>query len=63
KDDIHARAYVQFKTPDALVAFHSAFDGNLSRAVVEFAPYQKCPPPPDQVKKDARQGTIESGQL
>lgn len=27
KDDIHSRAYILFKSPDALVAFHRAYDG------------------------------------
>lgn len=27
KDDVHARAYIQFSSPDALVAFHRGYDG------------------------------------
>lgn len=27
KDDLHSRAYISFKTPDALVAFHRGYDG------------------------------------
>ncbi|ORY59429.1 Smg-4/UPF3 family-domain-containing protein [Leucosporidium creatinivorum] len=65
KDDLHSRAYISFKTPDALVAFHRGYDGwnfrdragNVSQAVVEFAPYQRIPAPPP--KQDPRQGTID----
>ena len=34
--------------------------GNVSHAVVEFAPYQKTPPV--EVKPDPRQNTIEDGE-
>ncbi|GAA5845938.1 hypothetical protein JCM5353_008173 [Sporobolomyces roseus] len=65
KDSLHSRAYISFKNPDALVAFHRGYDGwsfkdktgNVTQAVVEFAPYQKMPTPPS--KPDPRQGTID----
>lgn len=31
KDDVHARAYIQFRTPEALVAFHRGYDGHSFR--------------------------------
>ncbi|SGY75463.1 BQ5605_C005g03427 [Microbotryum silenes-dioicae] len=65
KGDTHSRAYLSFKTPEALVAFHRAYDGwnfkskagQVTRAVVEFAPYQNTPSRSN--KRDPRQGTIE----
>ncbi|KDE06536.1 hypothetical protein MVLG_03185 [Microbotryum lychnidis-dioicae p1A1 Lamole] len=65
KEDTHSRAYLSFKTPEALVAFHRAYDGwnfkskagQVTRAVVEFAPYQNTPSRSN--KRDPRQGTIE----
>ncbi|KAK4053814.1 hypothetical protein OIV83_001470 [Microbotryomycetes sp. JL201] len=65
KDDVASRAYITFKTPDALVAFHRSYDGwtfrdktgRTSQALVEFAPYQRAPI--NAVKQDPRQGTIE----
>ncbi|KAK4703195.1 regulator of nonsense transcripts 3, partial [Phenoliferia sp. Uapishka_3] len=66
KDDVHARAYIQFKTPEALVAFHRGYDGwsfrdkqgVVTQVVVEFAPYQKAAT--ESQKKDSRQGTIDT---
>ncbi|GAA5822742.1 hypothetical protein JCM11251_004362 [Rhodosporidiobolus azoricus] len=65
KDSVHSRAYIAFKTPEALVAFHRGYDGwsfrdkqgNVTQAVVEFAPYQRMPVPPS--KQDPRSGTID----
>ncbi|GAA5954358.1 hypothetical protein JCM3765_004433 [Sporobolomyces pararoseus] len=65
KDSVYSRAYITFKTPEALIAFHRGYDGwtfkdktgNMSQAVVEFAPYQKMPTAPS--KPDPRQGTID----
>ncbi|GAA5894670.1 hypothetical protein JCM6882_006653 [Rhodosporidiobolus microsporus] len=65
KDSVHSRAYISFKTPEALVAFHRGYDGwqfrdkqgNVSQAVVEFAPYQRLPVAPS--KQDPRRGTID----
>ncbi|GAA5932651.1 RNA-binding protein [Sporobolomyces koalae] len=65
KDSVHSRAYITFKTPEALVAFHRGYDGwsfkdktgTVTQAVVEFAPYQKVPTAPS--KADPRQGTID----
>ncbi|GAA5877421.1 hypothetical protein JCM16303_003326 [Sporobolomyces ruberrimus] len=65
KDSVHSRAYITFRTPEALVAFHRGYDGwsfkdktgNISQAVVEFAPYQRMPTAPS--KPDPRQGTID----
>ncbi|CEQ39848.1 SPOSA6832_01400, partial [Sporobolomyces salmonicolor] len=65
KDSVPSRAYITFTTPDALVAFHRGYDGwsfrdklgNVSQAVVEFAPYQRTPAAPP--KTDPRQGTID----
>ncbi|KAL8293092.1 hypothetical protein RQP46_000786 [Phenoliferia psychrophenolica] len=66
KDDVHARAYIQFRSIDALVAFHKGYDGwsfrdkqgTVSQVVVEFAPYQRAAT--EAPKKDSRQGTIDS---
>ncbi|GAA5983440.1 hypothetical protein JCM5350_007651 [Sporobolomyces pararoseus] len=65
KDSVYSRAYITFKTPEALIAFHRGYDGwtfkdktgNMSQAVVEFAPYQRMPSAPS--KPDPRQGTID----
>ncbi|BGP22665.1 regulatorof nonsense transcripts 3 [Rhodotorula toruloides] len=65
KDSVQSRAYITFKTPEALVAFSRGYDGwsfrdkagNISQAVVEFAPYQRIPTAP--AKPDPRQGTID----
>ncbi|BGO97548.1 hypothetical protein RTG_01519 [Rhodotorula toruloides ATCC 204091] len=65
KDSVQSRAYITFRTPDALVAFSRGYDGwsfrdktgNVSQAVVEFAPYQRIPTAP--AKADPRQGTID----
>ncbi|SCV69277.1 BQ2448_2297 [Microbotryum intermedium] len=93
KDDTHSRAYLSFKSPEALIAFHHAYDGwnfkartgepqtnplfggdlqlrsrltrsmlaplpgQVTRAVVEFAPYQNTRSVSN--KRDPRQGTIE----
>ncbi|CEG66812.1 hypothetical protein RMATCC62417_03331 [Rhizopus microsporus] len=65
KENIFSRAYFHLKTMEAVIAFHQGFDGrpftdsrgNESRAVVEFAPYQKIPK--EHKTTDARQGTID----
>ncbi|GAA5875017.1 hypothetical protein JCM3774_000474 [Rhodotorula dairenensis] len=65
KDSVNSRAYIAFRTPEALVAFHKGYEGwafrdksgNLSQAVVEFAPYQRTPTAP--AKPDPREGTID----
>ncbi|KAG1460149.1 hypothetical protein G6F56_006014 [Rhizopus delemar] len=65
KENVFSRAYFHLKTMEAVIAFHRGFDGhtftdsrgNDSRAVVEFAPYQKTPR--EQKTADARQGTID----
>lgn len=63
-----SRAYLRFKSPEALIHFHQGFDGHLFRdakgneytAVVEFAPYQKMPfDAGRRGRADALQGTIE----
>ncbi|KAL0093901.1 Smg-4/UPF3 family-domain-containing protein [Phycomyces blakesleeanus] len=66
KEHVFSRAYFHFKTMEAVIAFHQGFDGHIfvdsrgneSRAVVEFAPYQKIPK--EQKTTDARAGTIDS---
>ena len=35
--------------------------GRESRAIVEFAPFQKVPPLPERMKPDSRAGTLEKG--
>ncbi|KTW27482.1 uncharacterized protein T551_02981 [Pneumocystis jirovecii RU7] len=66
KNDKYARAYIKFKSPEALIAFHKGFGAHLftdekgkgQRVLVEFAPFQKVPRLERQ-KHDARQGTID----
>ncbi|KAG5519387.1 hypothetical protein PMAC_002013 [Pneumocystis sp. 'macacae'] len=66
KNDKYARAYIKFKSPEALFAFHKGFGAHLfsdekskgQRVLVEFAPFQKVPRLERQ-KHDARQGTID----
>ncbi|KAI9271125.1 Smg-4/UPF3 family-domain-containing protein [Helicostylum pulchrum] len=68
KESLFSRAYFHMKTMEAVVAFHQGFDGhvfmdsrgNESRAVVEFAPYQKIPK--EHKTADIRQGTIDQDQ-
>ncbi|KAI9019389.1 Smg-4/UPF3 family-domain-containing protein [Phycomyces nitens] len=56
----------KYYSMEAVIAFHQGFDGHIfvdsrgneSRAVVEFAPYQKIPK--DQKTPDTRAGTIDS---
>ncbi|KAK4058831.1 hypothetical protein OIO90_000277 [Microbotryomycetes sp. JL221] len=65
KDDVASRAYITFRTPESLVAFHRSYDGwtfrdktgHTSQALVEFAPFQRSPLV--AVKPDPRQGTID----
>ncbi|KAI7848542.1 Smg-4/UPF3 family-domain-containing protein [Circinella umbellata] len=65
KENIFSRAYFHMKTMDAVVAFHQGFDGHIfldskgteSRAVVEFAPFQKLPK--EHKNPDTREGTID----
>jgi len=66
KHVIFSRAYINFVSPEGVVAFKAAFDGhvfvgsrgNQYRCSVEYAPYQKTPQPTK--KKDRRDGTIAS---
>ncbi|CAG8485051.1 8303_t:CDS:2 [Ambispora leptoticha] len=66
KENIFSRAYFHFKTDEMVLEFHREYDnhlfvdskGNETRAVVEFAPFQKLPK--ERKKPDPRQGTIES---
>src|ERR1700754_4622553 len=44
-----------------LFCIYSAL-GRESYAVVEFAPFQKIPPPKERIKVDQRNGTIEKGE-
>ncbi|KAI7887371.1 hypothetical protein K492DRAFT_232843 [Lichtheimia hyalospora FSU 10163] len=65
KENVFSRAYFHMKTMEAVIAFHQGFDGHIfvdnrgneSRAVVEFAPFQKLPK--EQKNPDSRQGTID----
>jgi regulator of nonsense transcripts 3 len=67
KENIPSRAYIAFKNSEFLATFSQAYDGHLfrdkagneSRAIVEFAPYQKVPS--EKKKADVRMGTIEQG--
>ena len=66
KPNVRSRAYAKFRHIDALATFHRAFNGHTftdsrgrsSRAVIEFAPFQKSVK--GRIKPDARQGTIEA---
>ncbi|KAG4305342.1 hypothetical protein PORY_001512 [Pneumocystis oryctolagi] len=66
KNDKYARAYIKFKSPEALITFYKGFNthvfssekGKGQRVLIEFAPFQKIPRPERQ-KHDARQGTID----
>ncbi|KAG0172194.1 hypothetical protein DFQ28_007475 [Apophysomyces sp. BC1034] len=68
KEHVFSRAYFHMKTMEAVIAFHQGFDGHIfldnrgneSRAVVEFAPFQKIPR--EHKNADARQGTIDDDQ-
>lgn len=67
----YSRAYLRFKSLPDLVEFHRNFDGHVFRdaagnqsvALVEWAPYQKCPPLGATVgggkKRDKKEGSIE----
>ncbi|PWN21359.1 hypothetical protein BCV69DRAFT_298378 [Microstroma glucosiphilum] len=67
----YSRAYLRFKTLPDLVEFHRNFDGHVFRdaagnqsvALVEWAPYQKCPPLGATAgggkKRDKKEGSIE----
>lgn len=65
KEHQFSRAYFHMKTMEAVIAFHQGFDGHIfldnrgieSRAVVEFAPFQKLPK--EHKTPDARQATID----
>ena len=37
--------------------------GKESRAIVEFAPFQKVPPLPERIKLDSRAGTLDKGMI
>ncbi|KAL9260199.1 Regulator of nonsense transcripts UPF3-like protein [Drosera capensis] len=64
KHQSHARAYINFNTPDDVLAFAEFFNGHVFvnekgaqfKATVEYAPSQRVPKP--NVKGDAREGTI-----
>ncbi|KAI9008600.1 Smg-4/UPF3 family-domain-containing protein [Hyaloraphidium curvatum] len=66
KESQFARAYMHFRSPDAVVEFSRAYDGhafvdsrgNEYRAVVELAPSQRMPKP--KKKRDPKQGSIET---
>ncbi|KAK9670727.1 hypothetical protein K7432_017565, partial [Basidiobolus ranarum] len=65
KESHFSRSYLHFKTIEDIILFHRGYDGHLfvdskgneSRAVVEFAPFQKTPK--ENHKPDPREGTIE----
>ncbi|KAI9474808.1 Smg-4/UPF3 family-domain-containing protein [Zychaea mexicana] len=67
KENVFSRAYFHMKSMEAVIAFHQGFDGHIfldskgteSRAVVEFAPFQKVPK--EHKNPDTRQGTIDEG--
>ncbi|KAG8744764.1 hypothetical protein FRC10_009529 [Ceratobasidium sp. 414] len=66
KENTPSRAYVEFLTPEAVIAFNRDYNGHLFRdklgnesaAVVEYAPFQKVPHPTR--KHDSKIGTIEA---
>ncbi|KAG9126299.1 hypothetical protein FRC07_004037 [Ceratobasidium sp. 392] len=66
KENVPSRAYVEFLTPEAVIAFNQDYNGHLFRdkqgnestAVVEYAPYQKVPH--TTRKADTKIGTIET---
>ncbi|KAG9306901.1 hypothetical protein G9A89_002570 [Geosiphon pyriformis] len=66
KENIFSRAYFHFKTSENVLEFHRGYDNHLfidskgveTRAIVEFATFQKLPK--DHKKVDPRQGTIDS---
>ncbi|KAL9271853.1 Regulator of nonsense transcripts UPF3-like protein [Drosera capensis] len=67
KHQSHARAYINFNTPDDVFAFAEFFNGHVFvnekgaqfKATVEYAPSQRVPKP--NGKGDAREGTIFKG--
>ncbi|KAG8727601.1 hypothetical protein FRC12_022376, partial [Ceratobasidium sp. 428] len=66
KENTPSRAYVEFKTSEAVIAFNQDYNGHLFRdkqgnestAVVEYAPFQKVPH--TTRKADSKIGTIET---
>lgn len=66
KNDTYSRAYIKFKSLEALITFYKGFGGYLfkdekgkeQRVLIEFAPFQKIPRLEKQ-KHDIRQGTID----
>ena len=64
---MHSRCYVNFAEPSAIPAFKAAVEahafvterGAQYRGCVEYAPFQKIPEA--RVKRDPREGTLESG--
>jgi regulator of nonsense transcripts 3 len=48
-------------SPSWIARVTDTSSGKESYAVVEFAPFQKIPPPKERVKIDSRVGTIEKG--
>ncbi|KAG9097521.1 hypothetical protein FS749_006104 [Ceratobasidium sp. UAMH 11750] len=66
KENTPSRAYVEFLTPEAVIAFNQDYNGHLFRdkmgnesaAVVEYAPFQKVPHATR--KPDSKIGTIEA---
>ncbi|KAG4300990.1 hypothetical protein PCK1_002689 [Pneumocystis canis] len=63
KNDKYARAYIKFKSFEALIAFYKGFNGHLfqyekRKIFIEFAPFQKIPRLEER-KHDIRQGTID----
>lgn len=64
KNQIYARAYVNFNSPDDVFEFADFFNGHVFvnekgaqlKAIVEYAPSQRFPKP--NAKKDGREGTI-----
>ena len=65
---VHSRCYVNFAEPGAIPAFKGAIEahafvterGAQYRGCVEYAPFQKIPDA--RVKRDPREGTLESGE-
>ncbi|KAJ1309938.1 hypothetical protein OPQ81_006697 [Rhizoctonia solani] len=66
RENTPSRAYVEFNSPEAVIAFNRDFNGHVFRdkqgnesvAVIEYAPYQKVPH--EKRKADAKVGTIET---
>ena len=61
-----SRCYIQFKKPETILQFRKDFQGHAYindkgvrfQAMVQAAPYQKCPKPKNKRRRDPKQNTI-----